>query len=86
MRSNMGKYGPYGLAQYRCFRIGDGIVYARVLVDMEDEAKALSEFQTPIVFDWDCNFDCSTFYKPPKIVKVITHILYTHENVSTIYF
>jgi hypothetical protein len=51
-------------------------------VDMEDEAKALSEFQTPIVFDCDCNFDCSTFYKPPKIVKVITYILYIHENVS----
>ena len=31
MRPNMGKYGPYGLAQNRRFRIGDGIVYARVL-------------------------------------------------------
>ena len=32
MRSNMGKYGPYGLAKYQRFRIGDGIVYAKVLV------------------------------------------------------
>ena len=42
----------------------------------------LAKFQTPTVFDRDFEIYCSTFYKSHKIVKIITYILYIHENVS----
>ena len=43
----------------------------------------IAEFQTPTLFDCDCEFDYSTFYRSPKIVKIIRYILYIHRNVTT---
>ena len=37
-------------------------------------------------FDCDCEFDCSIFYRPPKIVKIIICILCIHGNVTVILF
>src|SRR5882762_4163616 len=31
----------------------------------------VAEFQTPIIFDQNCNFNRSTAYRHPKIVKII---------------
>jgi hypothetical protein len=44
----------------------------------------LVEFQTLTIFDCDFDFDCSIFYRGPKIVKVIIYILYIYKDVSTI--
>ena len=46
----------------------------------------LAEFQTPIVFDRVCSFNCSTFYRPFKIVKIIICILCMHYNAYIILF
>jgi hypothetical protein len=48
------------------------------------EYSCLSEFQTPTVFNCDFDFPCSTFYRSPKIVKIIIYILYIYENISPI--
>jgi hypothetical protein len=42
----------------------------------------LAEFQTPTIFDRGRYFNCSTFYRLPKIVKLITCTRYMNRNVS----
>jgi hypothetical protein len=40
----------------------------------------LAEFQTPTFFDRDFNFNCSTFSRAPKTMKIIIYILYIDGN------
>jgi hypothetical protein len=42
----------------------------------------LMEFQTPTVFNHDFVFHHSTFFRPPKIVKILVYPLYIHNNVT----
>ena len=48
------------------------------------DPKLDAEFQTPTIFDRNFDFHHSIFYRIPKIVKIITYVLYTCENVSAI--
>ena len=40
----------------------------------------LAEFQTPTFFDRDFDFNCSTFSRAPKTMKIIIYILYIDGN------
>src|SRR6202051_3711490 len=40
----------------------------------------LAEFQTPTFFDRDFDFNCSTFSRAPKTMKMIIYILYIDGN------
>ena len=44
----------------------------------------LAEFQTPIIFDFNCNFNCSTTNRHPKIVAIIIDTFYINRNASVI--
>jgi hypothetical protein len=46
----------------------------------------LVEFQTPIIFDHDCNFNCSIFQRLPIILRMILYTLNIHGDVFTILF
>ena len=52
--------------------------------ERDADLSSLAEFQTPTIFDRDFDFHRSIFYRAPKIVKIIIHILYICENVSKI--
>src|ERR1700683_915860 len=45
----------------------------------------LAEFQTPMIFDQDCDFHHRTIFRPPKIMKIIIYILYIHEKVFAMF-
>ena len=44
----------------------------------------LVEFQTPMIFDCGCYFNYSTFYRLPKIVKIIIYTCQVNTNVLLI--
>jgi len=44
----------------------------------------LAEFQTPMIFDCDCDLNHSKAYKYSKIVKIITNAFCMNANVSII--
>jgi hypothetical protein len=46
---------------------------------------ALAEFETPTIFDHDCDFNRSTSYMPLKFVEIIQCTLYINRNVSIIF-